>query len=332
MSILFSSTPQLHFHHHSHSRSDMPLAPGCNAGYYINDTIEMLVQINTEPIFHSYGVRVTQQSRLSFHTTSMLVALVYQVDGPAVAVVEGALSSPPPKGHYQLLALQPNEHHAVQLEAGTYSTFLLDIDSRWLAALNGEHPVIESFLTRVTSGQKGAWMLPSFRMNKKIDRLINEILHCDKEKMTRVSFLTERATALINMFLKDVSNYYQVQTQLEKSLDEPAGIDTYLEKMINGDESDYLSIGRIIEKLAQQLRLPEYAVRKKFAAIHRTTLYHHIKLLRMQKIAMLLSTTSKPVSEIAWLSGYEDFSSFTRAFSQHFKMTPSQYRVKHSGV
>ncbi len=328
MPILFSSIPEFQQNQDPFAVSEKQVLPGCSGTCYKNDTCTLLVQTNSGPTFQSYDLRVQQQAVISYYSTNLVTALVYQLAGKFVRYVEGSPSGNPTQGHYQLLVLQPNDYQTVQLNKGVYKSFVLGIDGQWLAALSGEQPAIERFLTLVKQEQKSKWMEPCFIIDKKMRRLINEMLQCTREKMTRASFLRERTMALINFFLNDVSNFCQQATRPERVVEEGSSmVDALLSQMIDGDEADFLTIGGIIKKLAQKLRLPEYTLKKKFISTHHTTLYHHIKGMRMTKMARLLKTTNKPVSEIAWVSGYEEFSSFTRAFVQYFGITPSQYRA-----
>lgn len=48
---------------------------------------------------------------------------------------------------------------------------------------------------------------------------------------------------------------------------------------------------------------------------------------RQEKAAVMLRTTDKAVSEVAWQVGYNDLSRFGQHFKRRFKVTPAQYRI-----
>lgn len=50
---------------------------------------------------------------------------------------------------------------------------------------------------------------------------------------------------------------------------------------------------------------------------------------RMDRAAWLLRTTSRQISEIAFLTGYTSESAFFQVFKKEFHMTPRQYRLTH---
>ena len=53
---------------------------------------------------------------------------------------------------------------------------------------------------------------------------------------------------------------------------------------------------------------------------------HLVNMARIAEAMRLLELTDKSLSEIAFLTGYEDHSYFTKVFRRHTKMNPSDYR------
>jgi AraC-like DNA-binding protein/ligand-binding sensor protein len=53
---------------------------------------------------------------------------------------------------------------------------------------------------------------------------------------------------------------------------------------------------------------------------------HLINMARIAEAMRLLTDTDKSLAEIAFLTGYEDHSYFTKVFKRHTKMTPAKYR------
>jgi len=53
---------------------------------------------------------------------------------------------------------------------------------------------------------------------------------------------------------------------------------------------------------------------------------HLINMARISEAVRLLTDTDKNLAEIAFLTGYEDHSYFTKVFKRHTKMTPAEYR------
>lgn len=68
---------------------------------------------------------------------------------------------------------------------------------------------------------------------------------------------------------------------------------------------------------------------RQFKKYFGVTPYQYIICKRVEAARVLLETTVMPVSEVCFATGYEDVTSFTRLFRQHFQLTPEKYRLEH---
>ena len=59
------------------------------------------------------------------------------------------------------------------------------------------------------------------------------------------------------------------------------------------------------------------------------TVVEYITAERMEKAKRLLRESELQISSIAKLSGYEDYSYFTRVFKKEFQIAPREYRSRH---
>jgi transcriptional regulator GlxA family with amidase domain len=53
---------------------------------------------------------------------------------------------------------------------------------------------------------------------------------------------------------------------------------------------------------------------------------NHIKMMRLQRAKELLETTDHTVSEIAYKTGFQTISHFTKIFKKQYSIVPSAYR------
>ena len=103
---------------------------------------------------------------------------------------------------------------------------------------------------------------------------------------------------------------------------------------INNDQSSELQ--RIMEaNFAYNLNLEQYAslchmslssFKRYFKDIYKTSPGKWISQKRLDLASLQLKTTDKPVQVIGFECGFEDPSSFNRAFKQQYSVTPLQYR------
>ena len=82
-----------------------------------------------------------------------------------------------------------------------------------------------------------------------------------------------------------------------------------------------------VDELASKLAMSTSQFRRRLAAVADTTPQAYITSIRMQKARNLLDTDqSLPIIDVALRCGYDDQSSFTRAFKKFFGKTPSEYK------
>ena len=81
-----------------------------------------------------------------------------------------------------------------------------------------------------------------------------------------------------------------------------------------------------LDEVAGQTGISRYYVSHLFKELMNTTFVGYVNELRLNRAAMLLVTTDKPIIEIASISGFNNLSNFNRAFKMHFGKTPSAYR------
>jgi transcriptional regulator GlxA family with amidase domain len=70
---------------------------------------------------------------------------------------------------------------------------------------------------------------------------------------------------------------------------------------------------------------------RRFRQLVRMTPTAYLRAVRVQRARTLLATTSKPLAEIAALTGFTDQSHFTKRFRQTTGLTPDAYRKRFQG-
>ena len=81
-----------------------------------------------------------------------------------------------------------------------------------------------------------------------------------------------------------------------------------------------------LEELSQIACFSPFHFHRIFKGMVGETLSQHVRRLRLERAAVLLSISSASVTELAFESGYDSVESFTRAFRDRFDMPPTEWR------
>lgn len=93
------------------------------------------------------------------------------------------------------------------------------------------------------------------------------------------------------------------------------------------DEQDFS-----LDTIAQEMHISVSHLSKIFKKNENMTYRAYIHSLRLSKACYLLSSTNQTIEEIAVRCGYQEISSFSRAFKEAFNLSPYSYRKKHREI
>lgn len=84
-----------------------------------------------------------------------------------------------------------------------------------------------------------------------------------------------------------------------------------------------------LEELAAMAGFSPYHFHRIFRAMAGETLGSYVRRLRLERAARQLRSSSQSITEIALTAGYATPAAFSKAFKQHFAVTPSTIRQEH---
>jgi AraC family transcriptional regulator len=82
-----------------------------------------------------------------------------------------------------------------------------------------------------------------------------------------------------------------------------------------------------LEELAQKACMSKFHFLRLFKEVYKSTPHQYITTIRLKKAEKLLQKREHSIIEIAWLTGYDDPSTFSRAFHRTYNKWPQQYRA-----
>jgi AraC-like DNA-binding protein len=173
---------------------------------------------------------------------------------------------------------------------------------------------------------------------------LRDVLHLDAATRLRVSGLLAEmhreleqqrpgyealARAMLIQLLVTVARFYS-QNQKERNLpgDDLFGKRALIRQCIHYIEEHYPEEIRL-ENLADQAYLsPEY-FSKVFKQLTAQTPIEFVNTQRLDKAKHLLTTSTLPITDIAFRTGFHDLNYFSRRFKKNTGLTPGKYRKKH---
>lgn len=118
---------------------------------------------------------------------------------------------------------------------------------------------------------------------------------------------------------------------------EPAGIQSAIIRhhLVTGEAAkeyimDHFSENISLQQLAQHCHVSPFHFSRIFKSIFQVSPHQYLAAIRLNHAKMLLETTDKPVTDIAFSCGYNSIEHFATAFRHRFKKSPSVFRIHQS--
>jgi transcriptional regulator GlxA family with amidase domain len=86
-----------------------------------------------------------------------------------------------------------------------------------------------------------------------------------------------------------------------------------------------------IDQLAYLCNMSLSTFKREFKKAYNQTPARYIKHQRLDKAAILLTTSEQQIGEIAFICGFHDVTTFSSVFSKKFGIPPSSYRLNQIG-
>lgn len=153
-----------------------------------------------------------------------------------------------------------------------------------------------------------------------LTRYYNELLQCFKSTFQLENFLKS-----MEIFFKNCYNTIHPECT---SIDQKRIYELKLLIQKHIDKDHVFSL----ETIALEMSISASHLSRIFKKNEKITLRNYIQNLRLNKACYLLSSSDETVEEIALRCGYQEISSFSRAFKNTFSLSPFNYRKKHSNT
>ncbi|MBO9154966.1 helix-turn-helix domain-containing protein [Chitinophaga sp. GCM10012297] len=247
------------------------------------------------------------------HLQQATVVMIYNLEGDAV-LQTGKHSPLQLLGNqYALLSLQPDQH-SFRLEAGRNRLLLMQLGPSIFSQLD------ENCISNPYEAPRPATI--------KKDNL-GQLAELEQTQLCGEIWQLKRQVLLLNLLFKTLDDMGAAYRKEETSIyhrDYP----TY--KKVKDYITQNIDKKLSIQILASRFGIQPTQLRRGYKKIFHHHLADHIRELRLERARKLLAKTELPVHEIAWEVGYESAAGFSRVFSNHYKLSPSDFRREEVSV
>lgn len=166
--------------------------------------------------------------------------------------------------------------------------------------------------------------LPIYRFEGKYKNIIleklNDIYYLSKtpNEMTDLAIHNKFLEFLSLIYLYRNHNVYQQDIDFDNITNKVYSITAYIHNNYTEDLS--------LNSIAEQFYVSNYYLSHQFKKVTGFTLTEYIQLTRIRNAQSLLISTNKPITDIAFLSGFSSFSQFNRVFNNFVGTSPSKFR------
>lgn len=108
--------------------------------------------------------------------------------------------------------------------------------------------------------------------------------------------------------------------------------DHFLQRAIQVIEDHLMDENFKIDEFAAEMNLSKTVLHRKFKLIVGETPNNFIRNVRLKKAARMLKETDLSVSEVAYLSGFNQAHYFIKCFKEVYQLTPKNYRLQNQGA
>ena len=196
------------------------------------------------------------------------------------------------------------------------------IDPLLLATfMDGQHNHIPIGLRDIVNGAEEQYYYQTSIMTPSANMAIHQIINCPYQSPLKRLYLESKALELIT---HSMAQFIAPGATFKKtSAFRPDDMERIREagNVLMRDLANPLSL---IE-LARQVGVNKNKLNQGFRQIFGTSVFDHLRILRLERARELLESKEKNVTEVAFDVGYTHHGNFTRAFKNHFGTNPKDH-------
>ncbi|MDQ8141438.1 AraC family transcriptional regulator [Chryseobacterium sp. CFS15] len=215
---------------------------------------------------------------------------------------------------------QDNEHFICEnqyiesIAIGINKKFFIDL-------LQNEDPWLHEIINKMEKNQPFSFSKNVYKLTPHMYAILRKIKETKYKDSFKVLYLQSLMNELLLLQFKEIcseeinlSKNNVNQVDLRKLKD----IKAYIETNILEDFS--------LDSLARISGLNTFKLKTGFKEVYGSSVFEHIRSLRMQLASDMLLNGSNNVSEVAYILGYSHVQHFSTAFKKYYGKTPGQFK------
>lgn len=207
-------------------------------------------------------------------------------------------------------------------------TFNIHIEERLTEEVIAGHYLSEGSLLDIPdrSGPPVEFFTQLYRRDEGLDRIVRKIRNAKMEEifdpLKESEMMCELTSYLLGRHQKVLRDLGQMPALRKGTREE-----IYRRLSVARDYMhSYFDRPLPLDRLAQMACMSRYHFLRRFRDVFGHTPHQYLMRIRLGKARTMLAETEVPISDIAFRLGYQDLSSFSRAFRKSFKEGPRAFR------
>ena len=247
------------------------------------------------------------------------IALQFTITGTLQTVLSGYYGVEVSSGKYMLVYL-PAGIHQVHLKKGITESLHFELGPSWIDDLAATNENVDALLENLKGGSKDPITLPIADIDYVVMHNLTEMLRC---KECGADLLMEIKTVignLLNLYRKAIREIdYLGQLPIVPHHEQ-------LLRIWNKIKTNPNIHDHSVTQLVRENYLSAKTLTRNFRKMFEADIVRFVQDECMRKAYHLITSTKKPVEEVAIELGYSDVSSFSRAFKRRFNAAPQSIR------
>lgn len=203
---------------------------------------------------------------------------------------------------------------------GNYQTFDVHVSSAFLNKAATYYPAVNDLINNIDKHKAAMLSKINHYASGSMLFIIQQILSCQYQGMLKQLYVETKVMELFLLAMDKVTNTPLWKQIVLKPYD--------IEKIREAKDILLAQMDTPVTviALAHQIGINDFKLKKGFKQIFGTTIFDYLLQARMEKAVELLTSTTIPVTEIAFIVGYQTIGAFSNIFKKHFGYPPTSLR------